>query len=192
VRALTRAATGRLPDLVTRISGNALDAASFAAQVAPADTIVHLVGVAHPAPWKQKLFRDIDLASVRAMLAAAHTAGARHIVYLSVAQPAPTMRAYVAARADAEALIRASGIPASVVRPWYVLGPGRRWPRMLSPLYWLLEQIPGTRASALRLGLVTREQMVTTLVHAVEHPPQDVRVIEVPDIRRGGVPATTA
>ena len=51
------------------------------------------------------------------------------------------------------------------------------------PLYWALERIPSTRPGALRLGLVTREQMVAALVRAVEHMPTDVRVVEVPEIR---------
>jgi hypothetical protein len=37
---------------------------------------------------------------------------------------------------------------------------------------------------ATRLGLVTLDEMVRTLVHAVEHPPPDVRTIEVPEIAR--------
>lgn len=187
VRALARAASiTRLPTGCEPVAGDALEPASFAPQVAPADTIVHLIGVAHPAPWKANQFLDIDLVSVRASLAAARVAGVRHIVYLSVAQPAPVMRAYVAARAQAEQLIRDSGIAATFVRPWYVTGPGRRWPMLLAPLYSLLEAIPATRASARRLGLVTREQMVATLVHAVEHPPQALRIFDVPAIRRGG------
>ena len=34
------------------------------------------------------------------------------------------MRAYVDVRAEGERLLRESGIPATFVRPWYVLGPG--------------------------------------------------------------------
>src|SRR2546421_200611 len=41
-----------------------------------------------------------------------------------VAQPASMMQAFVAVRAEGEALIRASGMKATFVRPWYVLGPG--------------------------------------------------------------------
>jgi uncharacterized protein YbjT (DUF2867 family) len=93
------------------------------------------------------------------------------------------MRAYIAARAAAEAHLRASGLNATVLRPWYVLGPGHRWPVVLVPLYWLAEQLPGTRDSARRLGLVTIDQMVAALVHAVEHPVEGITVVEVPEIR---------
>ena len=71
----------------------------------------------------------------------------------------------------------------TIVRPWYVLGPGHRWPYALLPMYWLMERLPATRESARRLGLVTLEQMVNALVHAVEHPPATSRIVEVPEIR---------
>ena len=73
---------------------------------------------------------------------------------------------------------------ATILRPWYVLGPGRRWPVILKALYWVMGLIPSTRESAERLGLVTLEQMVATLVRSVENPPQGVRILSVPEIRR--------
>ena len=73
------------------------------------------------------------------------------------------------------------------LRPWYVLGPGRRWPLILQPMYWLMERIPSTRESAQRLGLVTIEQTVVTLVQSVETPAQGVRILGVPEIRKLGL-----
>ena len=55
---------GRLPAGCTAVPGNALDAATFASRAAPADTLAHLVGVSHPAPWKKRQLREVDLASV--------------------------------------------------------------------------------------------------------------------------------
>jgi len=102
-----------------------------------------------------------------------------------VAQPAPAMRAYVAARADAEAEIRRRLACATILRPWYVLGPGHRWPVVLRPAYWLLERFPPTSDTARRLGLVTIDQMLEALVEAVEHPPAGIRIVEVPELRAG-------
>jgi nucleoside-diphosphate-sugar epimerase len=184
VRALARPATERkLPPGCTLVSGDALDAATYTAQVPPAEAFVHLVGVAHPRPSKAEQFRTVDLASARAAVLAARSAGVRHFVYVSVAHPAPVMKAYIAARCEGEALIQTSGLSATILRPWYVLGPGHRWPVVLQPLYWLAERFPKTRAGACRLGLVTIEQMITALVWAVENPPAGVRIMEVPEIR---------
>jgi len=105
------------------------------------------------------------------------------MVYVSVAHPAPIMKDYIAARLEAEAAIRAAGVNATILRPWYVLGPGRRWPLALLPMYWLMEAIPSTREGARRLGLVSAAEMGSALVRAVESPAAGVRVWEVPEIR---------
>lgn len=184
VRALVRPGSERrLPPGVAAVVGDALDAASWAGCVAPADTLVHLVGVAHPAPWKADAFERVDLPAGRAAVAAAKLAGA-HLVYLSVAHPAPVMRAYVAVRRQVEEEIRAAGIAATCVRPWYVLGPGHRWAHLLRPLYAVAERLPATRDGARRLGLVTLAEISAALVGAVQSPPAGVRVVEVPEIRR--------
>jgi uncharacterized protein YbjT (DUF2867 family) len=184
VHALVRPGSERsLPADVVVIRGDALEADTFAHAIAPADTVVHLVGVPRPSPLKAAQFLMVDLASIRATMAAVRGTSVRHLVYLSVAQPAPVMRAYIAARREGEALVRAGEISATFVRPWYVLGPGHRWPAALIPLYALLERLPGTRAGALRLGLVTLPQLVAALVDAVEHPPAGIRVMDVPAIR---------
>jgi uncharacterized protein YbjT (DUF2867 family) len=184
VRALARAASASvLPPTAVPIIGDALDASTYVDDVAPADTFVHLVGTPHPNPSKAREFRAVDLASVRAAIDAATHAGVAHFVYLSVAHPAPVMRAYIAVRQEGEARVRASGISATIMRPWYVLGPGHRWPALLKPVYALLEMLPATRDSAQRLGLVSLEEMVAALARAVERPPEQLRICEVPDIR---------
>jgi uncharacterized protein YbjT (DUF2867 family) len=93
------------------------------------------------------------------------------------------MREYIAARTEAEEAIREAGLNATILRPWYVLGPGRRWPLAILPVYWLMEALPATRESARRLGLVSVEQMVGSMVRAIAEPPGGVRVWEVPEIR---------
>lgn len=80
-------------------------------------------------------------------------------------------------------MVRETGIPATILRPWYVLGPGHRWPIALLPLYAVLERIPATRERALRLGMVTLDDMVAALVAAVEDAPTGERIVEVPRIR---------
>ena len=184
VRALSRKkSVARLPAYAEPIIGEALDPKSFAHEIPPADTLVHLVGTPHPSPAKAAEFRAVDLASVDAALAAARAAAIEHFVYVSVAQPAPVMKAYVEARQQAEERIRASGIPATILRPWYVLGPGHRWPGALVPLYKLAELVPSTRAQAQRLGLVSIREMVRALAAAVDRGPEGLRVLDVAAIR---------
>jgi uncharacterized protein YbjT (DUF2867 family) len=185
VTALVRPGSeGRLPPGATPIPGDALSGETFAGRVASARTFVQLVGVSHPSPAKAAQFRSVDLASVRESAGAAARAGVEHFVYLSVAQPAPAiMREYESVRAEGEAIVRGTGMNATFLRPWYVLGPGHRWPYLLLPAYWLAERLPSTRDTAKRIGLVTLPQMVAAIVRAVEHPPRGVRIVEVPEIR---------
>jgi nucleoside-diphosphate-sugar epimerase len=171
------------------VPGDALDASTFSRDVVGCDTFLQLVGTPHPSPSKAAEFERVDFVSARESTRAANAAHVSHFVYLSVAQSASVMRAYVDVRMRGEALVRefagnAPGRSATFVRPWYVLGPGHRWPYALIPLYWVMEAVPSTRERARRLGLVTIAQMVRTLVRCVEQPPHGERVVAVPDIRQ--------
>ena len=185
VRALARRGSeARVPRRCEIIVGDPFDRQTFAGAIPPCDTFVQLVGVPHPSPSKAAQFLAIDLRSAAESIAAADAGGIAHFVYVSVAQPAPVMQAYQRARRQAEQSLAASGLTHTVLRPWYVLGPGHRWPCLLLPAYWMLERLPSTRAGARRLGLVTLSQMIEALVCAIEDPPARGRIVEVPDIRR--------
>jgi uncharacterized protein YbjT (DUF2867 family) len=184
IKALVRAGSERkLPAGTTAVPADPLRMDSYTVQVRGSDVFVHLIGVAHPSPAKAKEFREIDLVSAQVAVKAARDAGIGHFIYLSVAQPAKMMQAFIAVRSEGERMIRESGMPATFVRPWYVLGPGHRWAYVLLPFYWICERLPATRESARRLGLVTIAQMLDALVWAVENPAEDVRILDVPKIR---------
>jgi uncharacterized protein YbjT (DUF2867 family) len=178
-----RGSEARLPVGTTPVVADLLRTGSYTQQVQGSDTFVHLIGVAHPSPAKAKEFREIVLPSVQVAVKAARDGGVGHFIYLSVAQPAKMMQAFIAVRSQGERMIRESGIPAIFVRPWYVLGPGHRWAYVLLPFYWVCERLPATRESARRLGLVTISQMLDALVWAVENPADGVRILDVPKIR---------
>ena len=184
VKALVRKGSeNKLPPGGSTVIGNALQMDSYTGEVHGCDTFVHLIGTPHPSPAKAQQFREIDLVSVKVAIKAASDAGVRHFVYLSVAQPAPMMKVFIEVRSAGEAMIRQVGINATSVRPWYVLGPGHWWPYAILPVYWILEQIPKTKESAQRLGLITIDQMLNVLVWAIENPPAGVRIVDVARIR---------
>lgn len=174
----------KLPRECTAVLGDALYGESYSRFVSGCDTFVQLVGVSHPSPAKSEQFKQIDLKAGLEAVKVARAAAVRHFVYVSVAQPAPVMRAYVEVRAACEAAILASHMPATVLRPWYVLGPGHRWPYLLLPLYNFAELLPSTRRGALRLGLVTIDQMVRAMVRVIVRPAERVTYVDVPEIRR--------
>jgi len=174
----------KIPAHVSIVSADPLQNDSYTESIRGCDTFVHLIGVPHPSPAKAAQFRAVDLPSIQVAVKGARDAGIRHFIYLSVAQPASMMEAFIAVRAEGEALIRDSGMKATFVRPWYVLGPGHWWPYALVPFYWIAELLPPTRESARRLGLVSISQMLNALVWAVEHPAENIRILDVPAIRK--------
>jgi uncharacterized protein YbjT (DUF2867 family) len=129
VRALARSGSGaKLPAGCQAVIGNALDGSSYCKHILPADTFVQLVGVSHPSPSKAAQFRSVDFASATGAVKAAIEAGVQHFIYLSVAHPAPVMRPYIEVRTMCETMIRESGMNATILRPWYILGPDTAGP----------------------------------------------------------------
>ena len=184
VKALVRKGSeSKLPIATQRIIGDALQLDSYTEEVLGTDTFMHLIGVPHPSPAKAKQFRDVDLVSTKVAVKAACDAAIRHFVYLSVAQPAPVMKAFIKVRHEGEQMIRAIGMSATFVRPWYVLGPGHWWPYAIWPIYSILERLPATRESARRLGLITIGQMLNALIWAIENPSSGIQIVDVPRIR---------
>ena len=125
VRALARSGSvDRVPAVASAVTGDALDSESFVSQLRADETIVHLVGTPHPNPSKAAEFVRVDLASIRATVDAARRSGTSHLVYVSVAQPAPVMRAYVDVRAEGEKAIADAGLTATILRPgmWWDQG----------------------------------------------------------------------
>ncbi len=174
----------RLPQGCIPVTGNALDRKSYEGAVSGCDTFIHLIGVHHPGPGKKNLFKEIDLVSIEQAVPAAVSAGVKHFIYLSVAHPAPVMKEFVEVRMKGEELIHKSGLIASFIRPWYVLGPGHYWPYLILPLYKLFEIIPSAKETAQRLGLVTINQVVRCLGHAAGNPPHSTKIYNVPDIKK--------
>jgi uncharacterized protein YbjT (DUF2867 family) len=193
VRALVRAGSmGKLPEGAERVPGDPLDARTFAHELAPSDTFIQLVGVPHPSPAKARQFREIDLVAIQQSVQAIKDSTIGHFIYLSVAHPAPVMHAYIEVRAEGERLVRATGIAATFVRPWYVLGPGHWWPYAVLPLYWIWGAFPNHRDTAARLYPVKLADVVRTIAEAVDAPPNGARIIEAPEIRAAASPARRA
>ncbi|MBS0169616.1 MAG: NAD(P)H-binding protein [Nitrospira sp.] len=187
VTALVRESSARkIPARCRVVVGDPLIAETFAESVRGHETLVQLVGVPKPSPWKGAQFRAIDGPSAMAAIQAAASTSVQQFVYVSVAHPAPIMHDYIAVRRDCEAAIAAAGLVATILRPWYILGPGHWWPLALVSVYRVLERMPATREAATRLGLITIREMLGALLWSIEQPPVRTRVIEVPEIRHLG------
>ncbi|MGP7795051.1 NAD-dependent epimerase/dehydratase family protein [Sphingomonas sp. CLY1604] len=122
VRALTRRPQPPRAG-VTWIEG-ALDRADTLRTLATgADAIVHVAGVVSTPTRAGFVAGNID--GTRAMLAAAAHAGVRRFVHVSsLSAREPGLSIYGWSKAEAEALVTASGLDWSIIRPSGVYGPG--------------------------------------------------------------------
>lgn len=186
VKALVRKGSEiKLPAGAIPVVADAFAAETFQDQIPQHSVFVQLLGVPHPGPKKKDLFRSIDLASAQASAIAAKNAGAKHFVYVSVAQtPTKIMQDYQQCRAAGEKAIINAGISATFIRPWYVIGPKHYWPLFLQPLFKILEIIPSTSQKAKALRLVYLQQMLKALMFAIENPVEGIRIIEIGEIRK--------
>ncbi len=166
--------------------GDPLDLAFLSKELVGVDTLVHLVGISSPGPFADGEFIDVDLKSAQVAAEAAKKAGVKHIIFVSVAQERSyIMDAYQSARALAENYFKETNIPLSIIRPWYVLGPGRWWPSLLLPIYGLLELIPFTRKKATAFTPVLLEPFIDTIHFAIDNPAESkVVYYEVEDIQQ--------
>jgi uncharacterized protein YbjT (DUF2867 family) len=165
--------------------GDPFDASSFQQQIPKDAVYVQLLGVSHPSPSKTEQFRQIDLRSVKASADAAAIACISHFIYISVSMvPSKIMEAYQHVRREGEEYCLDKSLNCTFIRPWYVLGPGHRWPILLLPFYGIAYLVPAWRQKIKGMGLVTISQMVNTLAKAVEAKPEGMRIIEIEEIKR--------
>lgn len=153
VCALTRRPQPERPDL-TWIEG-ALDVADALARlVERADAVIHVAGVTN-AP-DLAAFRAGNVAGTQAIVAAAHTARVPRFVHVSsLAAREPHLSMYGASKAEAEAIVMASGLNWAMVRPPAVYGPGD------------MDMLDTFRAANLRLALTPPPGRLS-VIHAAD------------------------
>jgi nucleoside-diphosphate-sugar epimerase len=175
----------KLPGGTEVVVGNPFDAKTFAEHIPEGAVFIQLLGVPHPSPKKAKLFKEVDLKSIKASADAAGYADVSHFIYVSVAMsPSGFMKAYQDVRREGEEYCLNKNLNCTFIRPWYVLGPGHWWPVLLLPLYGIAELIPSLRQKARTKAFVTINQMLRTLVNTVDEKPVAHSIIEIKDIRK--------
>ena len=180
----------KLPKGVRAIIADPFDAATFGQWIPKGAVYVQLLGVAHPSPRKKEQFKEIDLRSVKASADAAASANVSHFIYVSVAMAeSSAMKDYQAVRKEGEAYLQSKTFPCTIIRPWYVLGPGHWWPVLLLPVYGIAQLNEAWRKKAGSFSLVTIGQMLRILLKVIETPPAPRRVIEVQHIKKEILPA---
>jgi UDP-glucose 4-epimerase len=163
------------------VAGDLADPAALARLCTGASTVIHIAGIVS-APDRAG-FDAGNVAGTAAMLAAARAAGVARFVHVSsLAAREPQLSMYGASKAEAEALVRASGLDWVIVRPPGVYGPDDR--EMLD-IYRLATRglyiaPPG------RLSLVHVDDLARALLALAGGGPSR-QVLEIDDGAAGGI-----
>lgn len=174
-----------LPAGCKAVKGNALERTTYEDKIIDCDTFIHLIGVHHPGPGKKDEFRKVDLVSIEQAVTAALNAKVKHFIYLSVAHPAPFnfMKEFIDVRIQGEKLLSDQReMKTTIIRPWYVLGPGHYWPYILLPLYKISGLFSFSKDTSLRLYPVKIDQLVRSIIYSVQNPPESISVCSTEDI----------
>jgi uncharacterized protein YbjT (DUF2867 family) len=144
VRALVRnvAKAARLRDLGAELAeGDISNPSSLEAAMQGCEKVVHLVGIIQEAPGVT--FKGVHVDGTRKLLEAAKKAGVRHFIYQSALGSRPNAKSqYHRTKWEAEELVRASGLPFTILRPSLIYGPGDLFTVRLSEMIKLSPVLP--------------------------------------------------
>jgi uncharacterized protein YbjT (DUF2867 family) len=123
-------------------------------------TVVQLIGTMRKRFAKGDTYETSDIGTTRQLVEAAKRAGVRHFVLLSSVGAGRPWGAYLKAKAQAEALVRASGLDFTILRPSAFEDREGQW-------------MPGARALTRLLGLaayepIRLEELARAIVHVAE------------------------
>lgn len=183
VRALARRDQGSR-DGVEWVRGDLGDTAALAALVTGTDAVIHVAGLTNtPDPAE---FAAANVTGTANVIAAMTDAGCKRLVFVSsLSARQPGLSAYGASKAEAEALVEASGLDWTTVRPPGVYGPRDiDYLDMFRTARWGFVPLPPGGASS----IIHAEDLARLLVAlaVTNAAPTKKKVYEPDDGREGG------
>lgn len=123
VQALARRLpAGQAPRGVSFVRGDLADRTALAELTRGADAVIHIAGLTRT--LNDRYFETVNVLGTQTAMEAARAAGISRFVFVSsLAAREPQLSAYGASKARAEALVQASGLYWTIVRPPAVYGP---------------------------------------------------------------------
>ncbi len=144
VRALVRnaAKAARLRDLGAElVDGDISNLSSLEAAMEGCEKVIHLVGIIQEAPGVT--FKGVHVDGTRNLLETAKKVGVRHFIYQSALGSRPNAKSqYHRTKWEAEELVRASGLPFTILRPSLIYGPGDLFTIRLAEMIRLSPVLP--------------------------------------------------
>jgi nucleoside-diphosphate-sugar epimerase len=161
----TQASQAASDGRIEQVVGELLKPETYQAALAECDTVVHLAAATGRATPEE--YQRVNVEGTEVLLRACKTAGVRKFLHVStIAAGYPNQRYYPYAKtkAQAEVLVRESGLEFVIVRPTLVLGDN-------SPIWKTLAKIAGLPVIPLPEGRAVRVQPVHVddVVRGLEH-----------------------
>ena len=187
---VTKGSEAKLPAGTRAIIADPFDATTFQQWIPRGAVYIQLPEASLLSSRKKQSSQQSHLRSVKASVNAAVHSGVSHFIYVRVAMfESGNGKNGQSVCREGEAYLQSKGLVCTVIRPWYVLGPGHWWPVLLLPLYGIARIVPSWKQKAEQRSLVTLSQMMDTLLKAIASPPQKLRVFEIKHIKRKSLPA---
>lgn len=151
--------------LVDVIEVARLDAASLVPLVAGHDAVVNLIAILH---GTEAAFEKVHVGLPQMLVSACRAAGVKRIVHISALGAAPDSPAmYQRSKARGEAVLRASGLDVTLLRPSVIFGAEDKFLNTFAQLQQLFPVIP-LASSAARFQPVWVEDVASAVVRCLE------------------------
>ncbi len=156
-----------LKDLgVEVVKGDISDTASLEDATTGVERVIHLVGIIQEAPGAT--FEGVHVDGTRNLLAAARKSRVRHFFYQSALGTRPNAKSeYHKTKWAAEELVRASGIPYTILRPSLIYGAGDLFTIRLSEMIRLSPLLPVIGSGSSKIQPIFINDVVTCMLKAV-------------------------
>jgi uncharacterized protein YbjT (DUF2867 family) len=169
VRALVRnaAKAARLRDLGAElVEGDISDPASLEAAMEGCEKVVHLVGIIQEG--RGFTFRSVHVEGTGNVLAAAKKAGVRQFFLQSALGTREDARSeYHRTKWEAEELVRASGLPYTILRPSLIYGPGDQFTLRLADAIRLSPVLPVIGSGRSKIQPIFIDDVTACIARAV-------------------------
>lgn len=145
------------------VSGDISDKASLEKAAAGVERVIHLVGIIQEGPGAT--FRGVHVEGTRNVLEAAKKTNVRHFFYQSALGTRPGARSeYHKTKWEAEELVRASGIPFTILRPSLIYGPGDKFTLRLSQMLKLSPVLPVIGTGKSKIQPIYIDDVITCII----------------------------
>lgn len=169
VRALVRtpAKAQALRDLgVEAVPGDINDLPSLGSASTGCETVIHLVGIIQEG--RGFTFRSVHVEGTRNVLDAAKKAGVNHFIHQSALGTRDGAKSeYHRTKYEAEKLVRASGIPFTILRPSLIYGPGDQFTLRLADAIRLSPVLPVIGSGRSKVQPIFIEDVASCIVKIV-------------------------